>query len=179
MAHMVRAAGLLRQTHVPGDGAPFALRADAPVTVGAGVRPVVDIAAPQQAVVLAVGRPYFPQAAAFLHGLPHDALRLDAPSVVGEGDHIRGHTGQIRQMFPLLAHSDRAVGVDMYRRRLRDQPLLERQRGAAVRNGVQIGHGGHVGKASVSGGHRAGADGLLIRKSRLSKMYMHIHETGK
>ena len=176
MAHMVRAAGLLRQTHVPGDGAPFALRADAPVTVGAGVRPVVDIAAPQQTVVLAVGRQDLPQAAAFLHGLPHDALRLDAPSVVGEGDHIRG---QIRQMFPLLAHSDRAVGVDMYRRRLRDQPLLERQRGAAVRNGVQIGHGGHMGKASVGSGHRTGADGLLIRKSRLSKMYMHIHETGK
>jgi hypothetical protein len=36
-----------------------------------------------------------------------------------------------------------------------------------------------MGKAPPGGGQGAGADGLLIRKSRLSQMYVDIHKTGK
>ena len=44
---------------------------------------------------------------------------------------------------------------------------------------VQVGHGAHVDVPAPGGGEGAGADGLLIRKPRLSKMNMNINETGK
>ena len=60
-----------------------------------------------------------------------------------------------------------------------DDRALHGQRSGAVRHGIQVRHGGDMGKAAVRSGHRAGADGFLIRKSRFTKMYMYIHETGK
>ena len=55
VADMVGAAGFLHQLQIPLDGPPLGLGADAPVAVGTGVAAVVDVAAPQQAVVFAVG----------------------------------------------------------------------------------------------------------------------------
>ena len=51
VADVVGATNLLRQLQIPGNLPPLALRADAPVAVGPGVGPVVDIAAAEQAVV--------------------------------------------------------------------------------------------------------------------------------
>jgi hypothetical protein len=48
-----------------------------------------------------------------------------------------------------------------------------------VRNGIQIGHGANCGITAPCGGKRAGFDGLFIRKSRLSEMYMHITKARK
>ena len=48
----------------------------------------------------------------------------------------------------------------------------------AVRHRVQIGHGTHRGVSAVSGGLGAAGHGLLIRKARLTKMYVYINETG-
>ena len=53
------------------------------------------------------------------------------------------------------------------------------RRGGAVRHGIEIRHGRDVGEAAVGRGKRAGPDRLFIRKSRFTKMYMHINETGK
>ena len=60
-----------------------------------------------------------------------------------------------------------------------DERALERKRFDAVGHGVQVRHGGNVSEAAVRGGQCAGADGFLIRKSRLTKMNMNINETGK
>ena len=62
---------------------------------------------------------------------------------------------------------------------LLDERALKVQRVDTVGDGVQVRHSGNVGKAAVRGSQRAGADGLFIRKSRLSKMNMNINETGK
>ena len=48
-----------------------------------------------------------------------------------------------------------------------------------VRHRVQVGHGAHRRVAAPGGGPASRGDGLLIRKSRLSEMHMHITKTGK
>ena len=176
---MVVAALLLRQSEVPGDLAPLALGADAPVSVRAGVVPVVDIAAAQEAVVLAVGGDDLPQPLGLPHGLPHHGLALDAPAIVGEARRIGCHGLHVRQGFAPLAPGDGPVGVDVDRGVPGDDLPLDVQRLQAVGNGVQVGHGAHMGVAAPGGVQGAGADGFLIRKSRLSKMDMDINETGK
>ena len=69
--------------------------------------------------------------------------------------------------------------MDVDERVLFDDRALHGQRGGAVRHGVEIRHGRDVGEAAVGRGKRAGPDRLFIRKSRFTKMYMHINETGK
>ena len=78
-----------------------------------------------------------------------------------------------------FADRDRPVGMHMDEGVLLDERALEIQRVDTVGDRVQVRHGGNVGKAAVRGSQRAGADGLLIRKSRLTKMNMNINETGK
>ena len=60
-----------------------------------------------------------------------------------------------------------------------DDGKLLVQRVAAVGDGVQVRHARDVGEAAVRRGHGAGGDGLFIRKTRFTKMYMDINETGK
>ena len=112
VADMVAAACLPHQRQIPLDLPPLALRADAPVAVGAGIRPVVDVAAPQQRVVLAVGHDELAQLLGLPHGAAHHVVILYAPSVVGEGDDIRRQLLQRGQLRTLLSHGDRAVGED-------------------------------------------------------------------
>ena len=112
VADVVAAAGLPYQCQIPLDLPPLALRADAPVAVGAGIRPVVDIAAPQQRVVLAVGHDELTQFLGLPHGAAHHVAILHPSSVVGEGDHIRRQLLQCGQLRALLPHGDRAVGQD-------------------------------------------------------------------
>lgn len=69
--------------------------------------------------------------------------------------------------------------MDVDERVLFDDRALHGQRGGAVRHGVKIRHGRDVGEAAVGRGKRAGPDRLFIRKSRFTKMYMHINETRK
>ena len=88
VADVIGAARLPHQLQIALDLPPLALRADAPVSVGTGVGTVVDIAAPQEAVVLAVRHDELAEAFRRLHGAAHHAVALDASAVVGEGDHI-------------------------------------------------------------------------------------------
>ena len=179
MADVVGAARFLGKLHVARDLPPFALRADAAVPVGAGIRTVVDVAAAEQGIVLAVRGKDFAEAAALGHRLAHHALGLHAASVVGKGDDVWRHARKVCELLALFADRDRPVGVNMDERVLLDERALKIQRIDTVGDGVQVRHSGNVGEAAVRGSQRAGADGLFIRKSRLSKMNMNINETGK
>ena len=82
MADMVAAARLGGKLQVPGDGAPFALAANALVPMSLGVSAVVNIAAVEQAVVLAVGGDELAQVLGPQHRLPHHRPVLHATAVV-------------------------------------------------------------------------------------------------
>ena len=165
---MIATARLPHQLQIPLNGPPLALGADAPVTVGPGVGAVVDVAAMKQAVVLAVGHDEPAQLFGFQHGRPHHLSVLHALAVIGKGHHVRGHGIQICQLLPFFALRNGAVGQDADHRVPAD----------GIRHRVQVGHGAHRGIAAMGRRQRSGADGLLIRKTRLSEMYMHINETG-
>ena len=179
MADVVGAARFPGKLHVARDLPPFALRADAAVPVGAGIRTVVDVAVAEQGIVLAVRGKDFAEAAALGHRLAHHALGLHAASVVGKGDDVWRHARKVCELLALFADRDRPVGMHMDEGVLLDERALEIQRVDTVGDGVQVRHSGNVGEAAVRGSQRAGADGLFIRKSRLSKMNMNINETGK
>ena len=178
VADVVAAARLPHQLQVPLDGPPLAFGADAPVTVGPGVDAVVDVAAMKQAVVLAVGHDEPAQLFGFQHGRPHHLSVLHALAVIGKGHHVRGHGIQVRQPLPFFALRNGAVGQDADHRVPADGIQLRLKVFHAVRHRVQVGHGAHRGIAAMGRRQRSGADGLLIRKTRLSEMYMHINETG-
>ena len=149
------------------------------MAVGRGVGAVVDIAAPEQTVVLAVGHDQLAQGLGALHGLPHHAVVLDAVAVVGEG-HDPGRQGlQVRQRPALFAHGDGAVGAHVDRSVPADDGQLLLQVLPAVRHRVQVGHGADGGVAAPGGGAGAAGDGLFIRKARLAQMHMHIAKTGQ
>ena len=113
------------------------------------------------------------------HRLAHHALGLHAAPVVGKGDDVWCHARKVCKPLALFADRDRPIGMDMNEGVLLDERALERERFGAVGHGVQVRHGGNVSEAAVRGGQCAGTDGFLIRKSRLTKMDMHINETGK
>ena len=179
VADVVLHPGLRRQLQVPGDLAPLALGADAPVAVLPGVGPVVDVPAAEEGIVLAVGGDDLVQPFGLRHGGAHQLRALDPPAVVREPRRIRGHGFQVRQGLALLPPGDGPVGVDMDHRVPADDLQLLLQVLPAVRHRIQVRHGAHVGEAPPGGCQGAGADGLLIRKSRLSQMNVHINETGK
>ena len=61
------------------------------MSVGAGISAVVDVAAPQQGIVLAVGHDQLAEALGLQHGAAHHVAVLNALSVVGEGHRVGGH----------------------------------------------------------------------------------------
>ena len=91
VAHMVGAANFLHQLQVTGNLTPLALGADAPMAVCLGVHAVVDVAAKEQVVVLAVCGDDFAQFLGLHHGLAHHFLALHAPPIIGEGGNVLRH----------------------------------------------------------------------------------------
>ena len=162
VAHMVAAAGLGRQLEVPRDLAPFALGADAFVPVRAGVGPVVDVAASQQAVVLAVGDDQLAQRLCALHGLAHQAAVLHAVPVVGEGDRPVGKVFHIGDFLSPFAHGDGGIGIDGDTGVALDDLGLAAQVFRTVRHGIEVRHGAHRGVSAVRCGQRPAFYGLLI-----------------
>ena len=80
------------------------------MAVGLGVGAVVDIAAAEQRLVLAVGHDGLAQSLRATHGQAHHVLGLDALAVVGEGEAPRRQRLQIGELFTLFAHGDGGVG---------------------------------------------------------------------
>ena len=114
-----------------------------------------------------------------LHGRAHHVLALHAAPIVRKGAAVRGHGLQIGELLPALAAGYRPVGQYADERAAAYRLYLGVQVLKAVRHGVQVRHGADCGEAAPRGGKCAALHSLLIRKSRLSKMYMHIGETGK
>ena len=138
----------------------------------------VDIAAAQKTVVLAVGDDQFPQGIGLPHGRFHHAGILHAPAVIGEGDHLGGQSFHIGKNLPLLSFGNGGVGVDGNAGTLLNSLQLGIQILKAVRNRIQVGHGAHRGVAPMGRRPGAGENRLLIRKTRLSEMHMHITKAG-
>ena len=105
------------------------------MSVSGGIGAIVDVAAVQQGVILAVSDDELAQSFGFCHRLTHQALALYAASVVRKGDATRGHTRQVRQRLSPLPHRDGAVGVDTHAAG-RDERQLRLQVVHAVGNGV-------------------------------------------
>ena len=109
---MVACACLGGQLQVSGDGAPLAFGADAPVALGFGIGPVVNIAAPEQRIVFAVGDDELSQGLGLNHGFFHHAWVLDSSAVIGEGDDLGGKGRHVGKDPALLALCDGGIGVD-------------------------------------------------------------------
>ena len=133
----------------------------------------------KQRIVLAMGGDELSQLPGLRHGRLHHFGILHAVAVVGEGDHIARHAREVGELLSLLVHRDGAVGEDFDHRVPEDDVQFLLQVFNAVRRGLQIRHGAHAGVAPAGRGLRAGFDGLLIGKARLSQMHMHICETGQ
>ena len=147
--------------------------------VRAGVGPVVDVAASQQAVVLAVGDDQLAQRLCALHGLAHQPAVLYAVPVVGKGDHPVGKSLQIGDFLSPFAHGDGGIGIDGDTGVPLDDLALAAQVFRTVRHGIEVRHGAHGGIAAAGGGPAAGGDRFLIRKTRLAKVHMHVAKTGQ
>ena len=89
------------------------------------------------------------------------------------------HALQVGKHLALFTHGDGAVGVDMDAGGFPDETALDFQIACTVRNRIQIGHGAYCGIAAPGGCPAACGDGLLIRKTRLSEMHMHVTKAGK
>ena len=139
----------------------------------------MDVATPKKAVVLAVGGDDLVERPGFPHGAAHHLRRLDALSVIGKGDDSGRKALQVRQRLPLLSPGDGAVGVDGNDGGPVNEPLLDGKIFRAVRHRIQVWHGAHRRIAPPGRRPGAGGDGLLIRKSRLSEMHMHITKAGE
>ena len=149
------------------------------MAMGFGIITVVDVPAPQERVDLAVGDNGLPEGFGAKHGLPHHVIALHAPAVVGKTYHVGRHALQVGKRFALFADGDRAIGVDVDAGGFLDEAALNSQILHAVRHRVQVGHGADRGIAAPGGCPAACGDGLLIRKTRLSEMHMHVTKAGK
>ena len=179
VADVVGTAGFFYQLQIPGNLPPFAFGADAPMAMGFGIITVVDVPAPQERVDLAVGDNGLPEGFCTEHGLPHQVVTLHAPAVVGKPHYVGRHALQVGKRFALFADCDGTVGVDVNAGGFLDETALNPKILHTVRHRVQVGHGADRGIAAPGGCPAACGDGLLIRKTRLSEMHMHVTKAGK
>ena len=119
------------------------------------------------------------QTLALCHCLTHEGFGLDAPAVIGKGDDIGSHFVQLCKALTLLIHGDGTVGVYPNQPILGDGLQLGGEMGGTVGHGDQIGHGTDIAVSAVGCGQCTRCDGLFIQKTRLTKMYMNIDETGQ
>ena len=174
---MVGAARLAHQLEIALQLPPLALAADALVPVGAGIRAVVDVAAVQEGVVLAVRGDELAEARRLAHRGAHHIRILHAAAVVGKAGDIGCELLHVRKLPAAAVRGDRTVGRHVDDRIRADALQLGGKRLQTVRRRIQIGHGAHAAVSAVRRSKRAGRNGLLIRKTRLTEMYMYIYET--
>ena len=148
------------------------------MAVGGGVAPVVDVAAAQQRVVLAVRGEDDILPGGGGHGSEHHVVPLHPAAVVGEGDAAALQRSEVHRLQALAAAGDGSVGEDLDAGVSVDDLLLEGEGLRAVGHGVEVGHRADGRVAAVCGGQRAGADGLLVALAGLPEMDVDIHEAG-
>ena len=152
MADVAGAARASQQADVPLDGAPLGLGADAPVSMGRRVLPVVDISPAQEGVVLAVRGDGPAEPSCLQHGLAHQLRRLYTVPVVRKSADIGSHGRHVREFGALLPARDGPVGqyVDGGVARYKVQPLRKRRR--VFRHGREVRHGADGGIARARRG---------------------------
>ena len=175
---MIFAAGFLNQREVSLHRPPLALGRDALVSMSAGVNTVVNVAAVTQGQIFTVRDDRQLQPPRDAHRLPHQRRVIQSHPVIAKTDDIGRHRRKICQPFALFAGGDGAVRPDINAGVFFDDGSLDVQIFQSIRHRVQIRHREDM---SVTGGcrrHRAAQNRFLIKKSRLSQMYMHIHKRG-
>ena len=175
---MVGAAGFAHKPEVALYLPPFALAANALVGVCARILAVVNIAAAQKLVYLAVGGDKLAKRLCLQHRLAHESIVLHAAAVVGESADELRRLLHFRKLSSLTLHAYRAVGQHVYHGVAPDYLKLLFKVLSAVRCGAQIRHRAHAGVAARRRRHAAGFYRLLIRKTRFSQMNVYICETG-
>ena len=179
MADVVGAARLLREAEIPLDLLPLARGRDAAVAVRAGVGSVVDIAAREEAAILAVRGDDPAERLCPLHRLPHQSPILHASPVVRKGDGVFRHPFKIGDLASLLADGERPVGADADHGVPPDQGELLAEVRGGIRHGREVRHRADVGIPAVRRREGACADRLFIRIPRLAKMHMHVAKAGE
>ena len=180
VAHVVAAAGLRRQLDVALHLSPLALGRNALVAVRTAVFAVMNVAAAEELLRLAVGHDRLADGRRTAHGLLHEGTLLHAASVVREGDRQRSQRLEIDQFAaPLLAARDGGIGQRAHRGVEADRLQLDGQVLRRVGRGREVGHGAHHGVAAVRGGGGTRRHGLLRRESRLAQVDVHVHQSGQ
>ena len=179
VADVVAAAGLAHQRQIPRHLPPLALRGDALVAVQSRVLAVVNAAAAEQGVVLAVRADQLAQPLRLAHRGAHHVVGLHAAPVVGKRADIGRHGRHVGKHLALLPHRNRPVGQHLHAGVARDDAALRFERFETVRHGVQVRHRAHRAVAAVRRRARARVDRLLIGKTRLAEVNMHIRKAGE
>ena len=128
--------------------------------------------------ILTVSGDQFPQCPAALHGFAHDSLVSNSDSVIGERDNIGCQNFQIREFPAFLADGDGSIGQHG-NRSFADEVKLHLQVRHTVRNRIQVRHGADGSVTRCGRCFRSCQDGLFIRKTRFTKMHVHVAKTGK
>ena len=163
MADMVLAAGLFRERDVAFHLPPLAFRTDALMPVLTAVLPVVDIAAPQQVVDLAVRHDRLPDLRSTAHRLFHQAVRLHAAAIVRKADDLGRQRREIDQTAAAaLPHRDAAVGDYAHDGIAADDVGLRTERLRSIGRRVQVRHRTYRRIASAGRGRRTRRNGLLL-----------------
>ena len=115
----------------------------------------------------------------FFHGPAHQLRALHTAAVIGKACRQRRKKRKIGQFFTLLPPGDGRKGMNADHSLLLNQIELQVQVRRTIRHRIQIRHGKNIGISAPGRGGRAGADGFLIKKSRLSQMHMHIAKAGE
>ena len=175
MADMVLAAGLFRERDVTFHLPPLAFRTDALMPVRTAVLPVMDIAAPQQVVDLAVRHDRLPHLCSAAHRLFHQAVRLHAAAIVRKADDLGRQRREIDQTAAAaLPHRDAAVGDYAHDGIAADDVGLRTERLRSIGRRVQVRHRTYRRIASAGRGRRTRRNGLLLRKPRFAQVDMHV-----
>ena len=139
---------------------------------------LVDVAATQQFVHLAVGYDRLTETLGLLHRTQHILVTLHPATIVRETDDRRGHRRHFgRLATTLLSHRDATVGDHLNDGIPFDEVELLLEVGSRVGCGVEVGHGTDGGITATSRRRRTGGNGLLVAKARLTQVDVDIDQT--
>jgi len=178
VADVVAAACFLREREVARDRPPLALGRNAPEAVRERVTAPVDDPTAGKRVVLAVRGDDLPEPLCLEHRRLHQRRVLHAAPVVGKRRDERSHGPHIGERLALFADRQRAERHYLHARAPADAVELRFEVFEGIRHRVHVRHRAHVREPAARRRERAGLDRLLIRKTRLSQVHMHVDEAG-
>ena len=181
VTHMIGTSRFLCQAKIPLNGLPFAFGRNSRNAMRFGICPGMNSTAGRnQTHILAVGGNQAMRIPAFVHGLPHGILVPHTTAIIREASYMVCHGRHISDLsHTLLSHGNAAIGQYPDDAIPANDGFLFRQMFRGVRRWIQVWHGAHHRVATVCSRLRACCNGLLIRKSRLTQVNMHICKARK